>query len=780
MPSSSPLFILYGSATGNAEHIAKDLAATYETQLHQNKESLWASVVCCELDQFKRKCQGIWDQEPQGALKHGVIIITSTTGNGDAPENAGRFVRFLKRKTTSATTLQHCAFAVLALGDTNYDQFCACGKTVDKFMSVLGAVRAVPLACADEATGLEDIVEPWTASVLQGLTNVCINGVSKRAVVSNGTRAALSVAEEKKSEPVVTEPITLIPTISTVAAATSAGVAIVKALLKQDASEPIRLVNSKLLPALTSNVSSSSSLELVDHSGELVRERGVSNADTMSTTSSGTLHYTLNKPFESEVLKARYLTATPLDAAKLVSGDVTKAKEVFNRMFPLVTSDSTIIGKNGKRVIELTLRLPDDYTLEYAPGDSLGLMVDNTPEAVEFVLTMLASNHGLSKKQKVSIDGREPMSVEDIVRSKIDVCSPIKNKRLLSLLAQYATDLDESRALQLLASKDAQGQQLFIDYVDMQRLNVVDILQQFPSCQRITLDSLVDILPCISPRYYSVSSSPKDHQRLSLAIAFSVVDYITPSLMVGDEEKGKRRIRGVATSYMEAISSKLLCGATDSTQPMLRIFPKPTAEFRMPEKLATPLVLIGPGTGIAPFMGFLAHRKALMTSSKEAAQTVVEGTWRGGFELEENEVPISQHDASGFNVGGDFRSLEGVGSVDLFFGCRHKDHDWLYKEEMKTLKEGGFITKLYTAFSRDGNRQYVQDIMKSESERLLDLILNRKACVYVCGDGNAMAKDVQNTIVELLASKLPGGIDEATIFLETMKVGKRFLMDIWS
>ena len=197
----------------------------------------------------------------------------------------------------------------------------------------------------------------------------------------------------------------------------------------------------------------------------------------------------------------------------------------------------------------------------------------------------------------------------------------------------------------------------------------------------------------------------------------------------------------------------------------------------------------------APFMGFLQHRRALISDleSKGAASSVVEGTWRGDFEMEEDDLRISKSDANGLSMGADFVSMHlanNIGSVDLFFGCRHEDHDWLYRADMVELKRQGIISNLYTAFSRDSpassngpRHKYVQDIMLETecSNRLAKLIHEKNASIYICGDGNAMAHDVQNALTQIITKGLvDGGVEAAQKYVEEMKRDKRYLVDIWT
>lgn len=503
----------------------------------------------------------------------------------------------------------------------------------------------------------------------------------------------------------------------------SPGVQMVRSLLGSDKLAPM---DASTLPKLTL---ASTSVELVT---DVVQKNDV--VEDNDDASDDGMKYTLETPFESTIVKARYLTATSIEAAKEVSesGTSVSAKDVLERHFPLqIENDVLEATRNGKRVIELTLSLPDDKSWEYQPGDSLGLVVSNSAETVDYVLQMLESNHGISPSQAVSIDSAAPLTVEEIVRDKIDLCTVVKSRKILFALSQIASDPHETAILELLSSKTDKGTELFETFVTGQRRSIVDLLKEFPSCQTITLQNLVNILPPIPCRYYSVSSSPLGKQGNALTIAFSVVDYLTPSILSQDKQVGLRRIHGVATSYLETVSSSLLSSKESTCS--VQIFPKPSEEFHLPADSSIPLILVGPGTGIAPFLGFLDHRKATAATG---------------------------------------------GSVEVFFGCRHESHDYLYREELQALSEEGVIDHLHTAFSRDGaTKEYVQDLMKKKetSERLADAILNQNGRVYVCGDGNHMGRDVQAAIAELLNPHVDG-----KEYVETMKREGRFLLDIWS
>ena len=152
------IYILYGSATGNGESIAHIL----EESIHEEFEY---DVCCGTLNSIKND---ISELHNHCSL---LIVICSTTGNGDAPENARIFWNTIKKRSLSKTILNNIPFIVLGLGDTNYDKFCHMGKSIDKRLKEIGGKQYLELECADEATNFEEVIENWNDKVLSILKN---------------------------------------------------------------------------------------------------------------------------------------------------------------------------------------------------------------------------------------------------------------------------------------------------------------------------------------------------------------------------------------------------------------------------------------------------------------------------------------------------------------------------------------------------------------------------------------------------------------------------------
>lgn len=695
VPPQLPVLVLYGSVTGNAEHIAKDLATQLETS-------------ALELDSFKKASLAtFWEKgEP-----HLMLVVTSTTGNGDAPENACRFLRYIKRCKNTQLFAQ-CQFAVLALGDTNYDKFCAMGRAVDKKLGELGGKRLREVALADEATGLEDVVEPW-----------CDEMIAKVRALQGGT-------EEEKTTDVPATNNGAVQVEASETTSSSLGARLVRAILQKPPNYRLAsMVDGSVLPTSTGVSHVTCDFLSPDQYKQALADYEAAydgNGDEL---------YSAARPFPSTIVGAHYLTNTATDAASRAAKDplLLNTREIFSSAFPL---HGTNAEKNGKRVIEIELSKPTDW--DYEPGDSIGLVVPNTKQSVSEMLLVFEKSQGLSPNTLVQIDGKRPMSVQSLLSSMVDLSAPLpkSSKRLFGAWSQLLSSInsEEAACFKLMSSRSAVADKLIKVLCEEQRWTVVDFVRSFPSLKkRLNLQDFISTAPLLPPRYYSVASSPLEP---TMKIAFSVVDYLTPSLVLEGLQIGQRRIHGLGTSWLEALASSRLVQTDTPNAPTVSIFPKAAIDFRLPKDPSTKLILIGPGTGIAPFMGFLRHRQSMPQQS---------------------------------------------GEVDVYFGCRHQDHDFLYQCELEELAQAGVITNLHVAFSRDGSKyRYVQDRLRENAVRLVQLVMIEEACVYLCGDGNAMAKDVQATFVEIFAAQLGGNQEQAMAYLTNLKSSGRFLLDIWS
>ncbi len=288
--------------------------------------------------------------------------------------------------------------------------------------------------------------------------------------------------------------------------------------------------------------------------------------------------------------------------------------------------------------------------LVYKPGDALGVFPENCPELVEEILHELGA------------DDRP-----DLRSALLRECSLGRpSDDLIERLVECATDPGEADHLARLRD----GEDDWIDTADL-----LDVLRRHPSA-RMDVEALAAMLPRLLPRLYSISSSPLAHPG-EVHLTLGVVRY----------HGGDRLRKGVASTYL---AERVQPGAE------VRVFVHPSHRFGLPDSGDTPMIRVGPGTGIAPFRAFLEERRALGASGKN---------W-------------------------------------LFFGDQSRATDFLYEEELRKLRRDGVLTRLDTAFSRDqAEKVYVQTRMLERARELWGW-LEEGAHFYVCGDAKRMASDV--------------------------------------
>lgn len=334
-----------------------------------------------------------------------------------------------------------------------------------------------------------------------------------------------------------------------------------------------------------------------------------------------------------------------------------------------------------------------DSGIEYAAGDALAVVPVNDEVFVAQLLEQVGATGG------EELDGR---SIVDVLRTDREIRTPSKD---------LVADLVQRAPASELAAVVAHGDKHELDRWLWGR-DVLDLLRGAgPAAPG--LDELLPNLRPLQARQYSISSSPLAHpDRIHLTIA---------SVRYGDPH---RMHAGVASTFLaDRVSPD---GTVD-------VYLQPNAAFGVPDDPSAPMVMIGPGTGIAPFRGFL-HERA------------VSG-------------------ATGRNW--------------LFFGDQHRDTDFVYEDELTELQERGVLDRLDLAFSRDqAEKVYVQTRMLEQGAELYRW-LEDGGHVYVCGDATRMAKDVEAALLSVIAGQRGRGQDDAQAYLADMRRGKRYVRDVY-
>lgn len=269
--------------------------------------------------------------------------------------------------------------------------------------------------------------------------------------------------------------------------------------------------------------------------------------------------------------------------------------------------------------------------------------------------------------------------------------------------------------------------------------------------------------------------------------AFASAAASPASAAAGAGERGSPRslVRraGLATSYMEdVLCAPFLAPAAAAPAapalPVVRIVLRPARDFAPPVSLQAPLVMIGPGTGVSPFVGFLQHRAARAARLQDEAQAVCSGAWRPGCEVR----GLGRAEAA---------AASALGEAVLFFGNRRRGEDFLYEHELSAHLASGALARLHCAWSREESggadsrgKVYVQTRLREQGAAVCAL-LARGAHVFVCGDGMKMAKDVHAALVEVLvAHGAAAGLGvataaEAEALLARLAKESRYSKDVW-
>lgn len=399
-----------------------------------------------------------------------------------------------------------------------------------------------------------------------------------------------------------------------------------------------------------------------------------------------------------EVLKQRVPQATPVQAQASVAGSVAQVlSSPYSKESPLTATlavNQKITGRNSdKDVRHLEIDLGDSG-LSYQPGDALGVWYHNDPDLVEEIIGLVWR----TGDEKITLNG-QTLTLREALTDHLEL-----TQNTTVIVEKYASLSRDERLIELLADKHQLQQYA-------QTTPLPDMIRQAPA--DLDAEQLVALLRPLTPRLYSIASAQEEVGN-EVHITVGVVRY---------DVEGRARTGGASGYLADRLEE----------EGELRVFIEHNDNFRLPANPQTPVIMIGPGTGIAPFRAFIQQRAA-------------EG-------------------AEGLNW--------------LFFGNPHFTEDFLYQVEWQRYVKEGVLSRIDLAWSRDQNHKvYVQDKLREQGAEVWRWI-EKGAHIYVCGDANRMAKDVERALLELLAEH--GGMDaeQADEFLSELRVERRYQRDVY-
>lgn len=395
--------------------------------------------------------------------------------------------------------------------------------------------------------------------------------------------------------------------------------------------------------------------------------------------------------------KLKLLASVSTDAVAVASTSGQTATKSYTKKSPFSASliDSfKITGRDSTkdiRHVEISL---EDSGIQYAPGDALGLWFTNDPVMVDELLELV----GVDAGSVVSVNG-ESTDIKQALVEKFELTQSYPN-----FVKVYGELTKQTALTDLVEDKDALR-------TFLAERQIIDVVRQYPA--KLDAQQLADSLRAITPRLYSIASSQAEVEE-EVHLTVGVVEY---------EAFDKPHLGG---------ASGFLAHRLQEGQEV-KVFVESNNNFRLPEDPNTPVIMIGPGTGIAPFRAFMQQREA------EDAQ----------------------------------------GKSWLFFGNPHFTQDFLYQVEWQKYLKDGILSKLSLAFSRDqAEKVYVQHKLLEQGEEVYQW-LEEGAHVYVCGDANYMAKDVNDALISLVATHGQKTEQDAEAYVNDLRRAKRYKKDVY-
>ncbi|CAH2353908.1 NADPH--cytochrome P450 reductase [[Candida] railenensis] len=427
------------------------------------------------------------------------------------------------------------------------------------------------------------------------------------------------------------------------------------------------------------------------------------------------------------------ITKGPFDHTHPYLSTISKSKELFN--------------SKSRSCVHAEFDLSDS-NLRYSTGDHLAIWPSNSNQAVSKFL----SAFGLEGKEDsvfslksldstITLPFHSPITYDGAIRNHMEITGAV-SRQFLQAIASFAPSEDSK----IRAQKLAGDKELFAKEIHSQNLNIADALLKISDGEAWTgvpFEFLIESVAHLQPRYYSISSSSMVDKRS-----------IHVTAVVELEQHDDRVVSGVVTNLLKNIEvsqnkkseKQLVTYNLKGPKGKYSNYKLPVhvrrSTFKLPSNPAVPIIMIGPGTGVAPFRGFVRER------CQQASNTTDNIT---------------------------------IGKTLLFFGCRTSDEDFLYKEEWPEYSQKlGSSFELVTAFSREdpAKKVYVQHKLLTKSKEINEL-LEKGAYIYVCGDASKMARDVQHTLNQIISKERNLPEERGAELIRGLKVQNRYQEDVW-